>query len=254
MDPQQRLLLEVHVGGAGKRGTCRRPAWWVLRTGVFIGLCNSDYFHRLMRRGNEAIDAYLASGNAPSVAAGRISYALGLRGPSLVVDTSCSSSLVAVHLACRSLRSGETRVALAGAANVICAPETMIALSKARMLAPDGPMQDVRRKCRRLFAREGCGVVVLKRLGDAVADGDNILAVIRGTAINQDGRSGGLTVPEWAGARGRHPCRSARCRRERGRDRLCGGAWHRNVTRRSDRGFARSAPHCVRGGCGTLHC
>ncbi len=194
MDPQQRLLLEVtwealeNAGLAADR-LVGSP------TGVFIGLCNSDYFHRLMRRGNETIDAYLASGNAPSVAAGRISYALGLRGPSLVVDTSCSSSLVAVHLACRSLRSGETRVALAGAANVICAPETMIALSKARMLAPDGRCKTFDASADGFSRGEGCGVVVLKRLGDAVADGDNILAVIRGTAINQDGRSGGLTVP-----------------------------------------------------------
>ena len=164
-------------------------------TGVFVGLCNSDHFQRLLRRGNEAIDAYLASGNAPSVAAGRIAYSLGLRGPALTVDTSCSASLVAIHLACQSLRSGESRMALAGGANVICSPETMIALSKAHMLAPDGRCKTFDAAADGFARGEGCGVLVLKRLSDAVSDGDTVRAVIRGTAVNQDGRSGGLTVP-----------------------------------------------------------
>ncbi len=194
MDPQQRLLLEVawealeHAGLSAEQlaGT---------QTGVFVGVCNSDHFLRMLHRGAETIDAYLASGNAPSVAAGRIAYCLGLHGPAIAVDTACSSSLVAIHLACRSLRDGESRLALACGVNVICSPETTIALSKAHMLAPDGRCKTFDAKADGFARGEGCGVLVLKRLSDAVADDDNILAVIRGSAINQDGRSSGLTVP-----------------------------------------------------------
>lgn len=194
MDPQQRLLLEVawetleHAGIApsGLAGSA---------TGVFVGLCNTDHFQRVLSRGVEGIDAYLASGNAPSVAAGRVSYTLGLQGPAMTVDTACSSSLVALHEAVASLRSGGCSLALAGGVNLICAPETMVTLSKAKMLAPDG-------RCKAFdaaadgFARgEGCGLVALKLLSDAERAGDRIHAVIRGSAINHDGRSTGLTVP-----------------------------------------------------------
>ena len=194
MDPQQRLLLEVtweaveHAGLAPERlmGS---------NTGVFVGICNSDHFNRVLSRGTGAIDAYLASGNAHSVAAGRISYCLGLEGPSMSIDTSCSSSLVALHVACRSLRSGESRIALAAGVNVMCAPETTISLSKAHMLAPDGRCKPFDASADGFARGEGCGVLVLKRLEDALADGDRVLALVRGTAVNQDGRSGGLTVP-----------------------------------------------------------
>jgi amino acid adenylation domain-containing protein len=194
MDPQQRLLLEV-TWEALEHANVAADQLMGTATGVFVGLCNSDHFQRLLRRGDEAIDAYLASGNAPSVAAGRIAYSLGLRGPALTVDTSCSASLVAIHLACQSLRTRETRMALAGGANVICSPETMIALSKAHMLAPDGRCKTFDAAADGFARGEGCGVLVLKRLSDAVSDGDTVRAVIRGTAVNQDGRSGGLTVP-----------------------------------------------------------
>jgi acyl transferase domain-containing protein/SAM-dependent methyltransferase/NAD(P)-dependent dehydrogenase (short-subunit alcohol dehydrogenase family) len=194
MDPQQRLLLEV-AWEALEHANVAADQLLGSATGVFVGLCNSDHFQRLLRRGNEAIDAYLASGNAPSVAAGRIAYSLGLRGPALTVDTSCSASLVAIHLACQSLRSLETRMALAGGANVICSPETMIALSKAHMLAPDGRCKTFDAAADGFARGEGCGVLVLKRLSDALSDSDTVHAVIRGTAVNQDGRSGGLTVP-----------------------------------------------------------
>jgi acyl transferase domain-containing protein/SAM-dependent methyltransferase/acyl carrier protein len=194
MDPQQRLLLEVtwealeHAGVSADRlaGT---------PTGVFIGICNSDHFQRLVQRGPNMINAYLASGNAMSVAAGRISYFLGTQGPSLSVDTACSSSLVALHLACRSLRSHETNIALCGGVNIMCAPETTIALTKAHMLAPDGRCKTFDAAADGFSRGEGCGVLVLKRLNDALSSGDRILAVVRGTAVNQDGRSGGLTVP-----------------------------------------------------------
>jgi amino acid adenylation domain-containing protein len=194
MDPQQRLLLEVawealeHAGLAAEQLAGSS-------TGVFVGVCNSDHFLRMLHRGAETIDAYLASGNAPSVTAGRIAYCLGLHGPAIAVDTACSSSLVAIHLACRSLRDGESRMALACGVNIICSPETTIALSKAHMLAPDGRCKAFDAKADGFARGEGCGVLVLKRLSDATADGDNILAVIRGSAVNQDGRSSGLTVP-----------------------------------------------------------
>jgi acyl transferase domain-containing protein/SAM-dependent methyltransferase/NAD(P)-dependent dehydrogenase (short-subunit alcohol dehydrogenase family) len=194
MDPQQRLLLEVawealeHAGLAADRlnGSA---------TSVFVGLCNSDYFQRLLQRGREEIDSYLASGNAYSVAAGRIAYALGLQGPAIAVDTSCSSSLVALHLACKSLRSGETSLALCGGVNLICAPETTIALSKAHMLAPDGRCKTFDASADGYARGEGCGIVVLRRLSDALANDERIFGVVLGTATNQDGRSGGLTVP-----------------------------------------------------------
>jgi acyl transferase domain-containing protein/NADP-dependent 3-hydroxy acid dehydrogenase YdfG/acyl carrier protein len=194
MDPQQRLLLETawealeHAGIAADRlaGSA---------SGVFVGICNGDHFNRLLSRGPESIDAYLASGNAHSVAAGRIAYFLGLQGPALSVDTACSSSLVALHLACRSLRAGDSRVALAAGVNVMCSPETTIALSKAHMLAPDGRCKTFDASADGFSRGEGCGVLVLKRLSDAQVDGDHVLAVIRGTAVNQDGHSGGLTVP-----------------------------------------------------------
>jgi amino acid adenylation domain-containing protein len=194
MDPQQRLLLEV-AWEALEHANVAADQLMGSATGVFVGLCNSDHFHRLLRRGNAAIDAYLASGNAPSVAAGRIAYCFGFRGPALTVDTSCSASLVGIHLACQSLRGGESRVALAGGANVICSPETMIALSKAHMLAPDGRCKTFDAAADGFARGEGCGMLVLKRLSDALSDGDTVHAVIRGVAVNQDGRSGGLTVP-----------------------------------------------------------
>ena len=137
MDPQQRLLLEV-AWEALEHAAISPERLAGSPTGVYLGLCNSDHFQRVLQRGSEAIDAYLASGNAHSVAAGRIAYCLGLQGPALAIDTACSSSLVAIHTACRSLRGGEVRVALAGGVNVMCSPETTIALTKAHMLAPDG--------------------------------------------------------------------------------------------------------------------
>ena len=137
MDPQQRLLLEVSWE-ALEHAAIAPESLSGSATGVFVGICNSDHFQRLLARGTDSIDGYLASGNAHSVAAGRIAYSLGLQGPALSIDTSCSSSLVALHVACRSVRSGESRLAIAAGVNVMCSPETTIALSKAHMLAPDG--------------------------------------------------------------------------------------------------------------------
>ena len=193
MDPQQRLLVEVAWEALEHAG--RAPDRLVgSRTGVFVGISNNDYL-RFFLADPARIDAYVGTGNAESVAAGRLSYLLGLRGPSLSLDTACSSSLVAVHLACQSLRRRECDLTLCGGVNLILSPEISINFSKARMLAPDGRCKTFDAAADGYVRGEGCGVVVLKRLTDALAEGDRILAVIRGSAVNQDGRSGGLTAP-----------------------------------------------------------
>ena len=191
VDPQQRLLLEVswealeHAGYSADRlkGS---------RTGVFIGISGNEY-SRIAH--NESIDPYSTTGNAASIAANRISYQLDLRGPSLAIDTACSSSLVAVHQAVRSLRNGESDLAIAGGVSLILAPNWTIAFQKAGMLASHGRCKTFDAKADGYVRGEGCGVVVLKRLADAVADGDTVLAVVRGSCVNQDGRSNGLTAP-----------------------------------------------------------
>jgi len=194
MDPQQRLMLEVawealEDAGYAPTRLAGEPV------GVFAGACNSDYAQLLLGAGRESMDMYFATGSAHSVISGRVSYLLGLQGPSLTVDTACSSSLVAVHLAYASLRAGECRMALAGGVNALLSPETTVALSRAHMLAPDGRCKAFDARADGFVRSEGCGLLVLKRLSDALADGDHIYAVIRGSAINQDGRSNGLTAP-----------------------------------------------------------
>jgi acyl transferase domain-containing protein len=194
LDPQQRLLLELcweALENAGQSPDQLMES----ESGVFIGISGSDYLHLQMENGIENIDAYFASGNAHSIASGRLSYVLGLRGPSFPVDTACSSSLVAAHLAVQSLRSGECRLALVGGVNLILTPETTVTLTKAHMLAPDGRCKAFDSRADGFSRGEGGGVIVLKRLSNALADGDHILALIRGSAINQDGRSNGLTAP-----------------------------------------------------------
>lgn len=194
MDPQQRLLLEV--GWEALENAAIVPATLAgSRTGVFVGLCNSDYAQRGLQSNAERIDAYFAQGASHAVAAGRISYFLGLRGPSMAIDTACSSSLVAVHQACQSLRTGESDLVLAGGVNLLFAPEVTMALSRAQMMAPDGRCKAFSAAANGFVRSEGCAIVVLKRLEDALQDGDRVMAVIRGTAINQDGRSSGITAP-----------------------------------------------------------
>jgi amino acid adenylation domain-containing protein len=193
MDPQQRLLLEVvweALENAGQAPSRLAGS----RTGVFIGISTSDYSRHQFQDLN-TLDAYAGAGIAHSIAANRISYLLDLRGPSLAVDTACSSSLVAVHLACQSLRTGESSLALAGGVNLILSPELSIIFSQARMLASDGRCKTFDANADGYVRAEGAGIVVLKRLSDALHDNNEILALIRGSAINQDGRTNGLTAP-----------------------------------------------------------
>jgi acyl transferase domain-containing protein/phospholipid N-methyltransferase/acyl carrier protein len=194
LDPQQRLLLEVTWEALENTGI--PPSRLAgTDTAVFVGITSNDYFRRFMGANLTRIDAHFATGNALNAAAGRISYVLGLHGPSLAIDAACSSSLVAVHLACQSLRTGECRVALAGGVNLVLSPEASIACCQARMLAPDGRCKTFDAAADGYGRGEGCGMIVLKRLSDALADGDMPQALIRGSAVNQDGASSGLTVP-----------------------------------------------------------
>ena len=194
MDPQQRLLLEV-CWEALEDAACPPASLVGTPTGVFVGITTNDYAQLVGSVGVESLDAYSMTGNALNFAAGRLSYVLGLQGPSLSVDTACSSSLVSLHLACQSLRNGESRLALAAGVNLVLRPEPNVILSKARMLARDGRCKTFDAEADGYVRGEGCGVVVLKRLSDARADGDRILALVRGSAVNQDGPSSGLTVP-----------------------------------------------------------
>jgi acyl transferase domain-containing protein/SAM-dependent methyltransferase len=193
IDPQHRLLLEVAWEALEDSGQDPQKLAGTA-AGVFFALSNSDYL-RLAFRDSDGMGPYSSTGTNYSVAAGRLSFILGLNGPSMVVDTACSGSLVALHLACRSLRAGECRVAMAGGVNLILSPEVNINFCKARMLASDGRCKSFDERADGYVRSEGCGVVVLKRLCDAQADGDTVLALIRGSAVNQDGRSSGLTVP-----------------------------------------------------------
>ncbi|MGV9249503.1 type I polyketide synthase, partial [Streptomyces sp. NPDC003710] len=193
VDPQQRLLLEVSWEAFENAGMPVKslPA----RTGVFVGISNVDYREAMVGRGAESLDGYFSSGSTTSTASGRLSYFLGLTGPSLSVDTACSSSLVSLHLAVTNLRAGACDVALAGGVNRIVTPHESISLSKARMMSPDGRCKPFDAAADGYVRAEGCGMIVLKRLADARRDGDRVLAVIRGSAANQDGHRSGLTVP-----------------------------------------------------------
>jgi acyl transferase domain-containing protein/acyl carrier protein len=195
LDPQQRLLLEV--GWEALEDAALAADRLVgSRTGVFMGVGASNYANQQIARGDlDAVGPHAATGTVASAAVGRISYTLGLQGPNLGLDTACSSSLVAIHLACQSLRAGESDLALAGGVNVILAPEVSLMVAKARMLAADGRCKAFDAGADGYVRSEGCGVVVLKRLSDALRDGDDIRAIVRGSAVNQDGRSSGLTAP-----------------------------------------------------------
>ncbi len=193
MDPQQRLLLETswetfEDAGIDPTRLAGSPI------GVFVGISTNDYGRR--RTAHPAdIDVHDGTGNALSIAANRISYFYDFRGPSLAIDTACSSSLVAVHLASDSLRKGESRLALAGGVNVILLPEIGIAFSQAGLTAADGRCKSFDDRADGYVRSEGVGLVLLKPLSQALKDGDPIYAILRGSAVVQDGRTNGLVAP-----------------------------------------------------------
>lgn len=192
MDPQQRLLLEVswqafEHAGIVPESLAKQPV------GVFVGISSVDYSR--LQTDTNVLDSYFGTGNAGSIAANRLSYYYDFRGPSLAVDTACSSSLVAVHQACNSLQRHECNLALTAGVNVMSAPDLSIVFARAGMLAPDGRCKTFDASANGYVRGEGAGVVVLKRLSDAMRDGDTVYGVIKGTAVNQDGRSNGLTAP-----------------------------------------------------------
>jgi acyl transferase domain-containing protein/NADPH:quinone reductase-like Zn-dependent oxidoreductase/acyl carrier protein len=193
MDPQQRLFLEVAIEALDRAGLSREKLAGSL-TGVFVASYFNDY-QFLQASDPEAIDERTLTGMLHSVLANRLSYLLDLRGPSVSVDTACSSSLVAVHLACQSLRIGDSDAAVAAGVSLMLAPEMMIAMSKVGFMSPTGRCRTFDSLADGFIRGEGCGVVVLKRLADAIADNDPVLAVVRGSAINQDGHSTVLAAP-----------------------------------------------------------
>lgn len=195
MDPQQRILLEVMWHALSDAGMSKDSVAGS-KTGVYVGIGAQDYSTVQAALGSLGeVTAYDGTGNALSIAAARISYWLNLTGPSMAVDTACSSSLVAVHLAMQSLRAGETEAAIVGGVNVITNPATSVVFSQAQMLAPDGRCKTFDQSADGYVRSEGCGVLVLKRLSDALESKDRIYGVLRGTAVNQDGKSQGLTAP-----------------------------------------------------------
>ncbi|WP_189943111.1 type I polyketide synthase [Streptomyces aurantiogriseus] len=196
MDPQQRLLLEVGCEALDHAGI-PLPSLHGSATGVFVGLSALEYGH-LTTADLSEVTPWTSTGAAGSIAANRMSYLLDLRGPSMTIDSACSSSLVAVHQACRSLRNGECDTALAAGVNVLLSPAVTANFDQIGVLAPDGRCKPFDARADGIVRGEGCGVVVLKRLTDAQRDGDRILAVIRGTAVNSDGRSAGLMAPNPA--------------------------------------------------------
>jgi acyl transferase domain-containing protein/acyl-CoA synthetase (AMP-forming)/AMP-acid ligase II len=196
LDPQQRLLLEVSWEALEDAGLPSDDLAGS-RTGAFIGISTNDY-GRLFA---DHFDEYAGTGNALSLAANRLSYFFDWRGPSIAVDTACSSALVAIHQACNSLRIGECDLAVTGGVNLILTPHWSVGFARAGMLAPDGRCKSFDARADGYVRGEGCGLVVLERLEDALSNGRRILAVVRGSAINQDGRSNGLTAPNGVAQR-----------------------------------------------------
>jgi FkbH-like protein len=191
MDPQQRLLLETAWEALEHAGIVPGSLAGSL-TGVYVGMMASDY---LAGAGLEQLDGYFATGSALSVASGRLAYTFGFTGPAVTVDTACSSSLFAVHLAASGLRARECDLALVGGVTVMATPRTFVEFSRLRGLSPSGRCRTFSDDADGTGFAEGAAMIVLKRLSDARRDGDGVLALIRGTAANQDGHSQGLSVP-----------------------------------------------------------
>jgi acyl transferase domain-containing protein/NAD(P)-dependent dehydrogenase (short-subunit alcohol dehydrogenase family)/acyl carrier protein len=194
MDPQHRILLETAWTALEDAGEAP-DGLSGSRTGVFVGATMTEYKRLIDETAPDLSDVYLATGNALNAAAGRLSFVLGLQGPCMTIDTACSSSLVAVHVACRSLQTRDSDLALAGGVNVIVFPKWTQMAASWGLMAADGRCKTFDARADGFVRAEGCGLIVLRRLSDARARGDRILAVIAGSAVNQDGRSSGLTVP-----------------------------------------------------------
>lgn len=195
LDPQQRLLLELAYETLQDSGIASQRLK-NSRTGVFIGIGQQDYLHLLRESADTAgAELYTGTGNGFCFASGRLSYHLGLQGPSFSIDTACSSSLVALHQACLSLRAQECELALAAGVQLMLSPSAFILMSTSKALAKDGRCKSFAASADGYGRGEGAGMVALKRLSDAQRDGDRVLAVIRGSAVDHDGRSSGLTVP-----------------------------------------------------------
>ena len=193
MDPQQRMVLEVAWEALENAGQAPDHLTGS-RTGVFLGITGHDYGD-LLRDSGGTLDVYAATGNANNAAAGRLSFTLGLQGPSVAVDTACSSSLVAIHMASLALKAGDCTMAIAGGVNALLAPWPFVCFGNWGMMSSDGRCKTFDAHADGFVRSEGCGLIILKRLSQAQADGDRILALIRGSSVNQDGRSSGLTVP-----------------------------------------------------------
>ena len=193
MDPQQRLLLEVAWEALEDAGQ-PPDALAGTETGVFVGVSSFDYYE-LLTKDSANFDAYTGTGNLSAVKANRLSYFLDLHGPSLAIDTACSSSLVAAHLACQSLRSGESTLALVGGVHLLLSPGMSVGYAKGGFMAPDGRCKTFDARADGYVRGEGAGIVVLKRLSEAQARGDRVYAVVLGSAVNQDGASNGITAP-----------------------------------------------------------
>ena len=191
MDPQQRLLLQAAWETLERAGIVPNTLNGS-STGVYIGLYNSGYLATASLR---QLDGYVGTGSASSVASGRIAYTLGLQGPAVTVDTACSSSLVALHLAARALAAAECDLAVAGGATLLVTARAHVEFSRLRALSPSGRCSPFSADADGVVWAEGCGLVLLKRLADARRDGDRVLAVVKGSALNQDGRSQGLSAP-----------------------------------------------------------
>ncbi|WP_415842828.1 beta-ketoacyl synthase N-terminal-like domain-containing protein, partial [Nocardia ninae] len=191
MDPHQRLLMQLSWEAMERAGIVPKHLEGT-KTGVFIGMYGGQYLAGIDLR---QLDGYVATGTATSVASGRISYTFGLRGPAITVDTACSSALVSLHLAAQSLRRGECDAALVGSATLLLTPSAHVEFSQLGVLSPTGRCAPFAADADGAVWSEGGGMVILKRLDDAVRDGDPVLAVIRGSAVNQDGRSQGLSAP-----------------------------------------------------------
>jgi len=198
MDPQHRLLLEVTYESLENAGIAVKDLNGS-KTSVVVGMGSDDYRQYLNNSTDtRLIDAYTSLGTTRSIAIGRIAYLLGLQGPAFQLDTSCSSSLLAIHLSCQMLRNGESNLALAGGVNLMLTPEMSVGFSELQALSQAGECRAFDEKADGYVRGEGCGMVVLKRLDDALRDGDDVYAVIKGAAANHDGKSNGLTAPNGA--------------------------------------------------------